>query len=105
MVIIHIRKVLPPLLLASNPLTSHSTKNKNSHQFELHKQKIILTQLTTGGSSEAEIATPISGPADPWSNATATPLPDVSAQRIPIHSDRAFPLDQLKEKKKKSKMN
>uniref|UniRef100_A0A8W7P6R9 Uncharacterized protein n=1 Tax=Anopheles coluzzii TaxID=1518534 RepID=A0A8W7P6R9_ANOCL len=49
-------------------------------------------QFTTGGNSEAEIATPINGPADPWSSATATPLPDVSAHRMPIHRERALPL-------------
>jgi hypothetical protein len=52
----------------------------------------ILTQLTTGGRREAEIATPINGPALPWSKATATPEPDVKAHKTPIHRDRAFPL-------------
>lgn len=53
----------------------------------------ILTQFTTGGSKEAEIAIPISGPALPWSRANATPVPDVKAQRTPIHRDRTFPLN------------
>lgn len=39
----------------------------------------ILTQLTTGGKRDAEIATPINGPAAPSNNANATPVPDVSA--------------------------
>lgn len=52
----------------------------------------MLTQLTTGGKSDAEIATPIIGPAAPRSKANATPVPDVSAQAIPIHSERALPL-------------
>lgn len=39
----------------------------------------ILTQLTTGGSRDAEMATPINGPAAPNSSATATPDPDVNA--------------------------
>lgn len=39
----------------------------------------ILTQLTTGGRRDAEIATPINGPAAPSSNANATPVPDVNA--------------------------
>lgn len=55
--------------------------------------KIDFTQLTTGGRSDAEIATPINGPADPCNKATATPVPDVKAHRIPIHKDRAFPLE------------
>lgn len=50
------------------------------------------TQFTTGGSSDADIATPISGPTEPCSRATATPVPDVNAHRTPIHSERAFPL-------------
>lgn len=40
---------------------------------------ILLTQLTTGGKSDAEIATPINGPAAPSNNANATPVPDVNA--------------------------
>lgn len=51
-----------------------------------------LTQLTTGGNRDADIATPINGPADPSSNASATPVPDVNAHAIPIHKERAFPL-------------
>lgn len=50
------------------------------------------TQLTTGGNSEALIATPIKGPALPCSKATATPLPDVNAHKTPIHKDLALPL-------------
>lgn len=38
------------------------------------------------------MATPINGPADPWSKATATPVPDVKAHRTPIQSERALPL-------------
>jgi len=52
----------------------------------------ILTQLTAGGSSEADMATPIRGPALPWSKANATPVPDGRAHKTPIHSDREFPL-------------
>lgn len=52
----------------------------------------VLTQFTTGGKSDAEIATPIIGPAAPSSRASATPVPDVNAQAIPIHNERAFPL-------------
>lgn len=40
---------------------------------------IILTQLTTGGKRDAEIATPINGPDAPSNNANATPEPDVNA--------------------------
>lgn len=53
-----------------------------------------LTQFTMGGSSDAEIATPISGPAAPCSKATATPVPDVSAQKILIHKERELPLQE-----------
>lgn len=53
---------------------------------------IIRTQLTTGGRSEADMATPINGPAEPCNKATATPLPDVRAHRTPIHNERTFPL-------------
>lgn len=60
---------------------------------------MLLTQLTNGGKSDAEIATPIIGPAAPRSNANATPVPDVNAQATPIHSARAFPL-RVKAKKK-----
>lgn len=38
------------------------------------------------------MATPINGPADPCNKATATPVPDVKAHKIPIHKERAFPL-------------
>lgn len=38
------------------------------------------------------MATPISGPAEPWSRATATPVPDVRAQSTPIHRARTLPL-------------
>lgn len=48
---------------------------------------IELTQLTTGGSRDAEIATPIRGPLLPWSRATATPVPEGRAHKIPIQSD------------------
>lgn len=47
----------------------------------------FLTQLTTGGSNEADMATPINGPLLPCSKATATPVPDGRAQRTPIQSD------------------
>lgn len=40
---------------------------------------MLLTQLTTGGKRDAEIATPINGPAAPSNNANATPVPDVNA--------------------------
>lgn len=52
----------------------------------------ILTQLTVGGSREADMATPIRGPALPCSKANATPVPDGRAHRTPIQSDRAIPL-------------
>lgn len=35
--------------------------------------------MTTGGKRDAEIATPINGPAAPSNNANATPVPDVNA--------------------------
>lgn len=57
------------------------------------KFNTILTQLTTGGKSEADIATPINGPTAPCSKATATPVPEVNAHKTPIHSDLAFPLN------------
>lgn len=53
----------------------------------------VLTQFTTGGSNDADIATPINGPFIPCSNANATPDPDVKAQATPIHNERAFPLE------------
>lgn len=53
---------------------------------------VILTQFTTGGNNDAEIATPINGPAAPKSNATATPEPEVRAHGSAIHNERAFPL-------------
>lgn len=40
---------------------------------------VLLTQLTTGGRRDAEIATPINGPAAPSNKANATPVPDVNA--------------------------
>jgi len=46
-----------------------------------------LTQLTTGGSNEADMATPINGPLLPCNKATATPVPEGRAQRTPIQSD------------------
>lgn len=52
----------------------------------------ILTQFTTGGNNDADIATPIKGPDAPSSSANATPEPDVSAHATPIHSERALPL-------------
>lgn len=65
-----------------------------------------LTQFTTGGNKDAEIATPISGPAAPSSKATATPEPDVNAHATPIHNERAFPLQHETDKKtKKTKEN
>lgn len=51
-----------------------------------------LTQFTTGGNKEAEMATPIKGPAAPCNKATATPVPEVKAHITPIQRDRAFPL-------------
>jgi hypothetical protein len=48
--------------------------------------------LTTGGSSEADMATPIKGPALPLSKANATPIPDGKAHKTPIQRDRAMPL-------------
>lgn len=53
---------------------------------------LLLTQFTTGGNNEAEIATPISGPAEPCNNATATPVPEVKAHKTPIHKERTLPL-------------
>lgn len=44
-----------------------------------------LTQLTTGGRREADIATPINGPAEPCNKATATPLPEVKAHKTPTN--------------------
>ena len=44
-----------------------------------------LTQLTTGGRRDAEIATPINGPAEPCNKATATPLPEVKAHKTPTN--------------------
>lgn len=52
----------------------------------------ILTQFTTGGNRDADMATPIRGPAEPCSKATATPVPDVRAQSTPIHKARTLPL-------------
>lgn len=52
----------------------------------------LLTQLTTGGKSEADIAMPIKGPALPCRRARATPVPEVKAQSTPIHNERTFPL-------------
>jgi hypothetical protein len=45
--------------------------------------------LTTGGSSEADMAAPIKGPALPLSKANATPTPDGKANKTPIQRDRA----------------
>lgn len=56
---------------------------------------VKLTQLTTGGSSDAEIAIPIRGPALPWRRAKATPVPEVRAQSTPIHNARTFPLKNI----------
>lgn len=58
--------------------------------------KVIHTQLTRGGNSEADIATPINGPAEFCSRATATPLPEVNAHKTPIHNERALPLTREK---------
>jgi hypothetical protein len=48
--------------------------------------------LTTGCSSEADMATPIKAPALPLSKANATPVPDGRAHKIPTQRDRAMPL-------------
>ena len=47
----------------------------------------VLTQFTTGGNKEADIATPIKGPLLPCNNATATPVPDGKAHNTPIQRD------------------
>lgn len=52
----------------------------------------LLTQFTTGGSSDAEIATPINGPAAPWSSAIATPVPDIKAHKTATQRFRTLPL-------------
>lgn len=65
----------------------------------------MLTQLTTGGKSDADIATPIKGPAAPRSKANATPVPDVNAQATPIHSERALPLSKKIIKRKKIRIS
>lgn len=52
----------------------------------------MLTQFTTGGNNEADMATPISGPLLPCSNATATPVPEGNAHSTPIQRDLKFPL-------------
>lgn len=68
-------------------------KNNSGQEVSIVRiRKVPLTQLTTGGSREAEIAMPISGPALPWSKAKATPVPDVKAHKTPIHNDLTFPL-------------
>lgn len=56
---------------------------------------IILTQFTTGGSSDAEMATPINGPADPWSSAIATPVPDIKAHNTATQRFRTLPLKMI----------
>lgn len=48
-----------------------------------------------GGSNDADIATPINGPALPCKSANATPVPDGKAQSIPIHNDLACPLNKF----------
>jgi len=48
--------------------------------------------LTTGASSEADMAAPIKGPALPLSKANATPIPDGRQYKTPIQRDRAVPL-------------
>lgn len=57
-----------------------------------------LTQFTTGGNREAEIATPIKGPAAPCNRATATPVPEVRAHITPIQRERALPLKETNRK-------
>lgn len=45
-----------------------------------------------GGKREADMATPIRGPALPCKSAKATPVPDGNAHKIPTHRDLAIPL-------------
>lgn len=49
---------------------------------------VILTALTAGGSSDAEIATPTSDAVYSPSTARATPAPLGMATRIPTHKER-----------------
>lgn len=51
-----------------------------------------ITAFTAGGSSEAEIATPIKDPELSPSSPKATPAPDGRAIRTPTHKDRRSPL-------------
>jgi len=48
--------------------------------------------LTTGGSSKADMETPIKGLALVLSKANATPIPDGKAHKTPIQIDLAVPL-------------
>jgi len=69
---------------AKSEYTNETTRALNT---EIIAVSLVLTQLTTGGNNEADIATPIKGPLLPCSRATATPVPDGRAQRTPIQSD------------------
>lgn len=45
-----------------------------------------------GGNKDADMATPMRGPALPCRRAKATPVPDGKAHRTPIQRDLADPL-------------
>lgn len=51
-----------------------------------------FTALTTGGRSDADMATPTSDPAFPPSTERATPAPEGKAISTPTHKERSWPL-------------
>lgn len=70
---------------------------------------LLLTQFTTGGKRDAEIATPINGPAAPSNNANATPVPDVNALCVNFensdkHAENEYYQRQRNEKREEENM-
>jgi hypothetical protein len=53
-----------------------------------------LTELTAGGSNEADIATPTREPVLPPNTDNATPAPDGNAMQTPTHKLRVIPLNE-----------
>ena len=67
----------------------------NSFQFtEFVNYSLIITPLTTGGSKEADMATPTRDPAFPPRTERATPAPEGRAIKMPTHKERSWPLFQ-----------
>ena len=77
-------------MFLDNLITIHSHYLKFGVEF-------LLTQLTVGGSSEADMATPTREAPLPPKTDMATPAPEGSAIRLPDHKLLTIPLEVLKQ--------